>query len=62
MTTYKVKDHEFVRPFQAENDEQASRKALKILGFNYIEADKMIKEHGAVKTLQLLDYVLEVVK
>lgn len=59
MNTYGVKGHEFVDPFQAKNDEEAAGKALKILGFNYIEADKLIKKLGNLGALKHLEFELE---
>ena len=61
MKTYRVKDHEFVDPFKAKDDKEAAGKALRILGFDWIEADKLIKEHGTIKTLHILDYELEII-
>ncbi len=60
MKTYTVKDHEFVTPFKADTVEEAAKKALHVLGFEY-GAKNMIKLHGAVVTLKELGYELEVV-
>lgn len=60
MKTYGVKDHEFVNPFTAKDNDEAAGKALKILGFDWVEAHEMIKRHGNLKTLKLLNYELKI--
>ena len=60
MKTYTVKDHDFVSPFQAKSDDEAAEKALKILGFDWTEAEKMVKQYGNLGTLNKLGYELTI--
>jgi len=58
---FRIKGIEFVEPFKANSKEEATIKALKLLGFSF-GADKDIKENGEIQTLKDLGYELELVK
>jgi len=60
MKRYRIKDNDFVNPFEAKSDKEAAKKALEKLGFGF-GAKEDIKEKGAEQTLKDLGEELEII-
>lgn len=58
---YKVKDNDFVEPFEADNEEDAAQKALVRLGFGFGSRDR-IKKYGSILVLHEVGHELEIVE
>lgn len=58
MPKYRVKNNDFLDPFNAESDEKASQIALNHLGFGYGTAKK-VANTSAINVLAELDFEIE---